>query len=112
MKKLVLLFAVIALSTGVSLAQKQQKKDNKKETVEFFVTSEEMCHNCVRKVNNNLPFEKGVTALDVNQEKNTVTVTYRKDRTSTEKLKEAFKKLNMEVAEVKGGADKGKDEKK
>jgi mercuric ion binding protein len=101
MKRLVLLFTIVALSTGVTFAQKQQKKDDKKETVEFFVTSEEMCHNCVRKVNNNLPFEKGVTGLDVSQEKNTIRITYRKDRTSPEKLKAAIEKLNMKVEKVK-----------
>jgi len=101
MKRLVLLFTIVALSTGVTFAQKQQKKDDKKETVEFFVTSEEMCHNCVRKVNNNLPFEKGVTGLDVSQEKNTIRITYRKDRNSPEKLKAAIEKLNMKVEEVK-----------
>lgn len=106
MKRLVLLFTIVALSTGVTFAQKQQKKDDKKETVEFFVTSEEMCHNCVRKVNNNLPFEKGVTGLDVSQEKNTIRITYRKDRTSPEKLKAAIEKLNMKVEEVKQPEEK------
>lgn len=111
MKKLVLLLTIIALSSGATFAQKQQKKDNKRETVEFFVTSEEMCHNCVRKVNNNIPFEKGVTGLDVNQEKNTIKITYRKDRTSPDKLKAAINKLNMEVEEVKA-EEPAKEEKK
>lgn len=101
MKKLIALFTVIALTTGiVGFAQKQPKKNNKRETIEFFVTSEKLCHNCERKINNNIPFEKGVTGLNVDLENNTVKITYRKDRTSPEKLKAAFAKLKMEVKEV------------
>lgn len=103
------MIATIALSSGIGFAQKQPKKENRKDTVEFFVTSEEMCHKCVRKVNDNLPFEKGVTGLEVNQKKNTIRITYRKDRTSPDKLKAAIKKLNMEVEEVKAKDEKAKE---
>ncbi len=99
MKKLIVLIAIVTLFTGAVLAQKQKKADNK-ETVEFVVTSEKMCSNCVRKVKENIPFEKGVTGLDVNQEENTITITFRKDRTSVEKLEEAINKLRLEVAVV------------
>lgn len=99
MKKLFLLIAIVGLSIGTVFAQKQ-KKESKKEVVEFFVTSEKMCSNCVRKVNNNIAFEKGVTALDVDEEKNTIKITYRKDRTSADKLKAAINLLQLEVVEV------------
>lgn len=99
MKKLIVLIAIVALSTSAVLAQKQKKASNR-ETVEFFVTSEKMCSNCVRKVKDNIPFERGVTGLEVNEDENTIVITFRKDRTSVEKLAEAINKLKLEVAVV------------
>ena len=104
MKKLIALFTIFALATGVGFAQKAQKDSKKKdqETVEFLVTSETICENCVKKINNNIAFEKGVTGMDINREKNLVKLTYRKDKTSPEKLKSAFNKIKMEVEETDG----------
>ncbi len=99
MKKLLfLIIACIGLSSAL-YAQKKEKQ-NSKETVEFLVTSETLCDNCVKKINSNIPFEKGVTAFDINREKNSVKITYRKDKTSSEKLKNAFSKMKMEVEEI------------
>ncbi len=101
MKKLIVLIAaLVALSSTSAVLAQKQKKANNKETVEFFVTSEKICKNCVRKVKDNIPFERGVTGLEVNEEDNTIIITFRKDRTSVEKLAEAINKLKLEVAVV------------
>lgn len=100
MKKLLfILIACIGLSSA-AFAQKKEKRSDNKETVEFLVTSETLCDNCVKKINNNIPFEKGVTAFNIDRKKNSVKITYRKDKTSSEKLKSSFSKLKMEVEEI------------
>lgn len=113
MKKLIALFTIIVLTTGAVLAQNQKKNDSKKnqETVEFVVTSEDICDNCVKKINNNIAFEKGVTGLNIDQANNLVKVTYRKDKTSPEKLKGAFSKIKMEVEEVADAGNKNAETK-
>lgn len=55
------------------------------------------CNNCKKKVENNIAFEKGVKDLQVNLEEKTVTVTYRTDKTDSEKIKEAIEKLGYTV---------------
>lgn len=112
MKKIILIFVACISLSGITFAQKTQKTDkkNNKETVEFVVTSEDICDNCVRKINNNIAFEKGVTGIDIDKEFNKVKITYRKDRTSPQKLKTAFSKIKMDVEEVKAETDnKAKD---
>lgn len=100
MKKLIVLFTVIALSTGVGFAQKQEKKEKKQEVVEFKL-NEVICPNCKRKIDNNIAFEKGVTEITYGEDGSTVQVKYRTDRTDPKKLQAAFEKVKLEVVEVK-----------
>lgn len=100
MKKLIVLFTVIALSTGIGFAQKQQKKEKMQEVVEFTL-NEEICPNCKRKIDNNIAFEKGVTGITYSENKSKVQVKYRTDRTDPEKLQSAFEKVKLEVVEAK-----------
>lgn len=53
------------------------------------------CQNCVKKVQENISFEKGVKSLDINLEKKTVTITYTYDAAKTDAatLKKAIEKL-------------------
>ena len=73
MRKFVTLLLVFACSAGIGFAQKP-KVEKKKETVE--IRLDEMCQNCVNKINKNIAFEKGVTALDINHENMSVNVTF------------------------------------
>ena len=98
MKKLVKLLVVFACITSMGFAQKP-KVEKKKETVE--IRLDEMCQNCVNKIDNFIAFEKGVTALDINKEKMSVNVTYWANRTDTTKLKNAFTKVKLNVEEMK-----------
>ncbi len=100
MKKLIALFTIIALATGVGFAQKVQKKVKKEEVVEFRL-DEEICQNCKKKIDNNIAFEKGVTAIKYGEDKSTVQIKYRADRTDTKKLQTAFEKVKLNVVEAK-----------
>ena len=51
------------------------------------------CANCVKKVQENISYEKGVEDLTVSLGDQKITVTYDASRTSAEKLAEAIRKL-------------------
>lgn len=100
MKKLIALFTLIALSTGIGFAQKQQKKEKKQEVVEFRL-DEIICPNCKKKIDNNIAFERGVTGINYGEDGNTVQIKYRADRTDAKKLQTAFERVKLNVVEAK-----------
>ncbi|MEG1545174.1 MAG: heavy-metal-associated domain-containing protein [Tannerellaceae bacterium] len=100
MKRLVvlLLSAVFVLSSAYA-----QDAKNKKETVTFFIQAMD-CNNCIKKIEKNISFEKGVTDLKCDLTTRTAVVTYRSDKTSKTKLAAAFKKIEMDAVAVDNGA--------
>ena len=55
------------------------------------------CNTCVKKVNENIAFEKGVKDLAVSLDKQTITVTYDPAKTSADKLAKAIEKLGYKA---------------
>jgi Cu+-exporting ATPase len=102
------LFALCALLVSSVLAFAQDtKKKNSKEKVTFLIENMS-CDNCIKKIEKNIAFEKGVTDLKCDLPTKTVEVTYKSDKTSKEKLVEAFKKIDYIASEK---TDTGKDKK-
>lgn len=66
-----------------------------------FKVSQMTCENCVKKINSNIRFEKGLKKFDTDLKTKTVTITYDADKTDIEKLKEGFRKFHYEVEFVK-----------
>lgn len=66
-----------------------------------FTVSQMTCENCVKKINSNIRFEKGLKDFNTDLKTKTVTITYDADKTNVEKLKEGFKKFNYEAELVK-----------
>ena len=97
---LIMLCSVFAFSTTFA----QDAKKNEKETVTFNVKNMS-CDNCVKKIEKNIAFEKGVTDLKCELATKTAKVTYRTDKTSEKQLIAAFKKIGYE-AEPKATAQK------
>ena len=96
-----LLFLLAAVQTIV--AQTQKGKD----TVTFFV--EDMnCEHCKSKVEKNIAFEKGVTDLKCDLEEKTVKITYKREKTSPEKLIKGFEKIKLTAVPVDSIPDKEK----
>ena len=91
------LMAVIGF--GVSDAMAPKKQVELKTTV--FQTDVD-CENCAKKVDNSIPYQKGVKEVKVDVSTQTVTVTYDTSKTNDEALVKAFKKVkvNAEVKEV------------
>lgn len=97
---LISLLCAVMLTAGmqVSVAQDktQKKKDSNKETVELLVEGMH-CQNCQKKIEKNIAYEKGITDLEVDLENKTVKVSYKKNKTTLEKIQAAFKKLGYEA---------------
>ncbi len=69
-----------------------------------FTTQPQMhCENCEKKIKGNLRFEKGVKSIETSVEKQTVTIKYDADKTSTDKLSQAFGKIGYQVRLLKKG---------
>ena len=98
MKKIISFF--VAALFCFSLVSLQAKTPKKSETVVFNVHLH--CADCVKKVNENIAFEKGVTDLKVSLDEQTVAVSYNPDKTSPEALKKAIEKLGYEVKGANG----------
>jgi Cu+-exporting ATPase len=83
----------MAVAMPIVFAQTAKRANT--ETVTFSVSID--CDNCVKKVEKNIAFERGVTDLKCDLPTKTVKVTYRTDRTDKEKLVAAFKKIGYEA---------------
>jgi len=97
MKRIVLTLLVALVATGLfgTTAFAAEKKNEK--TIIFKVDMD--CQSCVKKIEGNIPYEKGVKDLKVSLENKECTVTFRTDKTTIESLKEAFKKLGYVATE-------------
>ena len=89
--------AQAGVSSEASIPAPAKKKT---ETVTFKTSIH--CQKCVRKVTDNISFEKGVKDLKVNLEEKLVTITFDPSKTSAEALGKALKKLGYEAEMVKG----------
>ena len=99
MKRIILL-SIAALMTVSAVAGTPEKVKKTKEVKEVTFSVHLHCTNCVKKVQENISFEKGVKGLDVCQGHQTVTVKYDPAKTSEETLKAAIEKLGYEVSGV------------
>ena len=97
MKKSVLFMLLLCVSIiGSSLvAQEKKEKKNNKETVLFDVSM--TCDNCKKRIEKNIPFEKGVNDMKVDLPNKTVMIVYQNNKTDISKLRTALEKMGYEV---------------
>lgn len=93
-------FSAYAADTVMVEASAQVFKKAKAEVKEVVFNVNLHCNSCVKKVQENISFEKGVKGLEVSLEKQTVAVKYDPAKTSVETLKKAIEKLNVPVKSV------------
>ena len=103
MKRILLTMVCIVVAFSMSYAQDAPPK-NKKETVTFLVENMH-CDNCIKKIEKNIAFEKGVTDLACDLSTLTAEVTYRTDRTTEDKLIAAFQKIGMNARVLAEGEE-------
>ena len=102
MKRLFTLLMALLLVAGTAttaLAQDNKQKKNANIQEVTFVTTID-CKNCVKKVEANLPYEKGIKDMKVNLDDRTVWIKYDAAKTDKEKLAAAIVKLGYEAEEV------------
>lgn len=87
-----MLLTLMLSAAGVDTAVAKDNK-SKTETVEYALTPEPHCQNCVNKIKGNLRFEKGVKSVEVNLTEKTVAITYSPAATTPEKLTQALAKI-------------------
>ena len=92
MKKLILL--TVALFFAVVL-QAQTIKE-----VVFTTEPEIECNNCVKRIKDNLRFEKGVKAINPDLKTKLVTIQYDSEKTNPENLIKAFAKIKYTAVVV------------
>lgn len=73
--------------------QQAKKKDAKKKTQTVSFKTSIHCKNCVKKVQDNIAFEKGVKDLKVSLEDKVVTISYDPSKTDEAALAKALEKL-------------------
>ncbi|MCM1068223.1 MAG: heavy-metal-associated domain-containing protein [Muribaculaceae bacterium] len=70
------------------------------ETAVFTLVPKMTCENCVRKIQTNLRFEKGVTEITPDLKSQTVTIKYKAGKNSPGQLAKAFKKIGYTATPV------------
>lgn len=89
------LIALVAVLLSVTTAMAKDIR------TAVFKVSQMTCENCVKKINSNIRFEKGMKDFTTDLKTKTVTITYDADKTNIEKLKDGFKKFHYEAEFVK-----------
>ncbi len=89
------LFTLIIALMNVSVLFAQEKKKANRETVVFNVEID--CDGCIRKIEKNIAFEKGMIDMRIDKEKQQVTIVYNPKKTTEQKLREAFAKIGKPV---------------
>jgi|P1105metagenome_2_1110788.scaffolds.fasta_scaffold00547_25 copper chaperone CopZ len=103
MKKLILLAFVLFLAV---VSQAQSIKE-----VVFTTEPEIECQNCVKRIKDNLRFEKGVKAINPDLKTKLVTVQYDSEKTDPDKLIKAFAKINYKATVVEPKNEDKEDKK-
>ncbi len=93
MKKV--LFTALSLLLVAGIVQANPTKKKKEKTVTYNVELD--CHMCQKKIEENIPFEKGFKDMDVDIEKNIVVVKFDPTKTDSIKIAKAIEELDFKV---------------
>ena len=96
--RILALSALLTMTVFTTNGAVLDKKDKKAE-VTFLVSM--TCESCQNRIESNIPYEKGVTDLQVDLPNKLVTIEYRKDKTTADKLKAAIKKMGFTAVPFK-----------
>ena len=98
-RSLIIALTLLLVAGTAAFAQdKKQKKQANIQEVTFVTTID--CKNCVKKVEANLPYEKGIKDMKVNLDDRTIWIKYDADKTDKAKLAAAIVKLGYEAEEI------------
>jgi copper chaperone CopZ len=94
-----ILFAVAIVALFIFDADAQNSKKKQANIAEVTFVSNIDCAGCVKKVEGNIPYEKGVKDLKVNLDDQTIYIKYDATKTDKEKLAAAIAKLGYTAEE-------------
>ncbi len=97
MKKIALIIISIVLIVPISVFAQDGKK-KKTETVEIQTSA--ICDMCKERLEKNLAFEKGVKAVELNEETKVISITYKKGKNDKESLKKAITKIGYDADDL------------
>lgn len=99
MKKIIMLCLLAVMGFGVADAVAQKKSDAQFKTTVFLTDVD--CETCAKKIDNSLPYQKGVKEVKVDVSTRKVTVTYDATKSSDDALIKAFKKIKINAEVIK-----------
>ena len=99
MKKIIMLCLLAVMGFGVADAVAQKKSDAQFKTTVFLTDVD--CETCAKKIDNSLPYQKGVKEVKVDVSTRQVTVTYDATKSSDDALIKAFKKIKINAEVIK-----------
>lgn len=108
MKRIILIITLAVFGLGIASADAWAQKKST-ETVVFDTSI--TCNSCKKKLEENIPFEKGVKDMAVDVETKKVSVTYDPAKTNPEKIRAAIEKLGYKAA-AEAKKEEGKEDKK
>lgn len=86
--------AVLTLTCAITYAA-PKATENKIVTVVF--TTDIHCANCAKKVENSIPYEKGIKDMQIDVAKKTVTIKYDASKTNQQNILKAFEAIKVKV---------------
>ncbi|MBQ0081343.1 MAG: cation transporter [Alistipes sp.] len=93
MKKLIMLLAALIMFCGITYAAPKSEK----KIVTVVYTTDIHCANCAKKVENSIPYEKGIKDMQIDVAKKTVTIKYDASKTNQENILKAFESIKVKV---------------
>lgn len=99
-----MLLLAAVMTAGLAADAFAQKALSKKGQTVVFVTTIH-CESCKKRVEDKLPFEKGVSDVVIDVAKKTIAVTYDPNKTDPAKLKESIEKLGYKAEVAKPRQD-------
>ena len=84
--------AFLLISTaGTALSQEQKKEET------ITIKTSAVCGMCKERIEKDMKFEKGVTAVELDLKTKLLTVTYKPSKTNPDKLREAVTKIGYDA---------------
>ena len=88
MKTITLILTVLLVSNATYSIDNESSKDGKLQVLKIKTSSQ--CNDCKERIEEALAFEKGVKKSELDVETHIVTVSYKKGKTTPEKIREAM----------------------
>jgi copper chaperone CopZ len=85
---------------GFSAFSQDNQKELKKGEAEIKIKTSAQCEECKERIEKNMAFEKGVKAVNLNLEDKVLTVTYKSNKTTPQKLREALSEIGYDADDV------------